>query len=230
MEEKRRDAIIDDIMTLRPKGDEGENPVFENESYFCYEAYKDKIRVLCSHPHWGYAPETLFSMNIHDEGSARRYVLLRWYEGKTAHELRAGQKAGVTRKVNRLWGRLSPAITKIRKEGRPGVYNIGQGYYGELLGTVYAQDHDDAKKLGTLFYGYLSSEEGDLRTTFVQLGGLDIIQATNEKAIRRIESDITDARKKVKKTQNAISRYEMQIEAIRMLQMHTLGQMSDENA
>ena len=147
MKDSRRNQIIDDLLTLQPKGEAGENPTYTVEEYWCYDAHKDKKRTDCNHDGWGYRPETLFQLDLLDEERVRRHVLDRFYEGKTDFDLRRGMKAGVTRKVNRIWGRIGGSVRKILNEGRPGVYRLQQGYYSEILGTVYAQDHDDAQKL-----------------------------------------------------------------------------------
>ena len=47
MDQKLKDAIIADLLSLRPKGEEGENPTYVDEEYYCHDAYKYKKRIEC---------------------------------------------------------------------------------------------------------------------------------------------------------------------------------------
>lgn len=229
MNEQRRNNIIDDLLTLKPSGEAGENPTYEERMEWCYDACKDKRRVDCNHDYWGYAPETLFQLQLRGEGDVERYIIKRFHpDASSSYDLGSGQKAGVTRKKNRIWSRIRSGISTILKEGRPGVYQLSQGYYGGTLGTVYATDHDDAMKLGRMFYGhFISSDDGVMKSTFLKLGGIENIQAENEKAVSKLQSEIKDNIDKIERLKTDNTKTEMQIDAIRMLQMHTLSQMNE---
>ncbi len=227
MNSDRLDAICDDLLTRKPKGDEGIEPTYEEYEKYCYNANKDKKYIRCDHDGWGYTAETLFQTGLATSGDVERYVCKRYYDGNSTYELTSGQKAGVTRKTRRIWGRIESEIRRVKNEGRTGIYRINQGYYSNVLGTVYAADHDDAKQLANMFYGYLMDESSELKTEFIKMGGIEEIQGANQKAVEEIEELVKRTEKRIKEQQADIARKRMQIDAIQMLQMHTLSQMTN---
>lgn len=226
MNADRLDAICDDLLTRKPKGDEGIEPIYEEYEQWCYSASKDKKYIRCEHKGWGYTAETLFQTGFASSGEVEKYVCQRYYDVPHTGELSSGQKAGVTRKTRRIWGRIESEIRKVKNEGRCGVYRINQGYYSNVLGTVYASDHDDAKQLANMFYGYLMDDSVELRTEFIKMGGIEEIQGANQKAVEEIEELVKRTETRIKEQQEDIVRKRMQIDAIQMLQMHTLSQMT----
>ena len=227
MNDDRRDAIATDLLLRRPKGDEGIEPTFEEYEEYCYDAHKDKKYIRCDHEGWGYTAETLFQSGFSSSDEVKRWVLKKFYDTQSEWDLSAGQKAGCTRKTRRIWERIQPSITRILREGRPGVYKISNGYYSNTIGTVYASDHDDAMKLAQMFYGYLiNDEDHKLRSTFIKMGGIEEIQGANQAAIEEIQQLVERTEKRIKEQQEDIARKMMQIDAITMLQMHTLSQMT----
>ena len=227
MNKERRDAICNDLLLRRPKGDEGIEPTFEEYEEWCYDAHKDKKYIRCHHEGWGYTPETLFQLGFEGLGDVLRYVLQTHYNVTSEWELSSGQKAGATRKSKRIWTRIQDSIRKIQREGRPGVYRITNGYYSQAIGTVYATDHEDALKLAHMFYGYLlNDEDSRVKTTFVKMGGIEEIQSANQKVIEEIQNEVERTEARIKQQQEEIARKRMQVDAIQMLQMHTLSQMT----
>mgnify|MGYP001368270765 CR=1 FL=1 len=227
MNKERRDAIVTDLLLRRPKGDEGIEPAFEEYEEYCYDANKDKKYIRCHHEGWGYTAETLFQLGFASHGEVQRWVLRKFYKAQSEWDLTSGQKAGCTRKSKRIWGRISPSIQRIQREGRPGVYRISNGYYSNTIGTVYATDHEDAMKLAHMFYGYLLSDEDNrVKSTFIKMGGIEQIQGENQSVIEEIKNEVKRTEARIKAQQEEIARKLMQIDAITMLQMHTLSQMT----
>ena len=227
MNSNRRDAICNDLLTRKPKGDEGEAVTYEDYEEYCYDARKEKKYVRCDHDGWGYSAETLFQLGFGSSGDVERYVCHQYYGVQNTYELTSGQKAGVTRKTRRIWGRIESEIRRIKNEGRTGIYRINQGYYSNVLGTVFARDHDDARQLADMFYGYLVADDKELRTEFIKMGGIEEIQSANQKAIEEIQNLVERTENRIKEQQEDIARKRMQIDAIQMLQMHTLSQMTN---
>ena len=227
MNKERRDAIATDLLLRRPKGDEGVDPTFEEYEEWCYDAHKDKKYIRCDQEGWGYSAETLFQLGFGSSGDVNRWVLKKFYEAKSEWDLTSGQKAGCTRKTRRIWERIQPSVSRILQEGRPGVYRISNGYYSKAIGTVYATDHDDAKKLAHMFYGYLLAEDdSSVKTTFIKMGGIEEIQSANQRVIEEIQNEVERAEGRIKDFEAEITRKRMQVDAIQMLQMHTLSQMT----
>ena len=227
MNKERRDAICKDLLLRRPKGDEGIEPTFEEYEEYCYDAHKDKKYIRCHHEGWGYTPETLFQLGFGSYGEVQGHVLRNHYKVTSEWDLSSGQKAGATRKSKRIWERIQDSIRKIQREGRPGVYKISNGYYSRAIGTVYASDHDDAMKLAHMFYGYLlADDDSSVKTTFIKMGGIEDIQSANQKVINEIQAEVERTEARIKQQQEEIARKRMQVDAITMLQMHTLSQMT----
>lgn len=228
MKDERRDAIIKDLLIRRPKGDEGIDPEYIEYEEWCYDAHKDKKYIKCKHPGWGYSDDTLFLLGFRSSAEVTQYVLRKFYDTTSEWDLTAGQKAGCTRKVRRIWDRIQEGVRRVAREGRPGIYKICAGYYSTSIGTVYATDHDDAKKLAEMFYGYLlTGEDQGLRTEFIKMGGIEEIQGANQKAIEGIEKEVSRAEARLREIKDEVARKRMQIDAIQMLQMHTLSQMAN---
>lgn len=228
MKDERRDAIIKDLLLRRPKGDVGIEPTFEEYEEWCYDARKDKKYIRCEHPGWGYSDDTLFLLGFRSSSQVTHYVLQKFYGVTSEWDLTAGQKAGCTRKSRRIWSRIQDGVRRVAREGRPGIYKICAGYYSTSIGTVYATDHEDAKKLGEMFYGYLlADDDNGIRTEFIKMGGIEEIQSANQRAIEGIEKEVSRAEERIKEFQAEVARKRMQIDAIQMLQMHTLSQMAN---
>jgi hypothetical protein len=58
------------------------------------------------------------------------------------------------------------------------------------------------------------------------MGGIEEIQSANQKAVEEIQEQVVRTENRIKEQQEDIARKRMQIDAIQMLQMHTLSQMT----
>lgn len=221
MDQKLKDAIIDDLLTLRPKGEEGENPTYVEEEYYCHDAYKYKKRIECEHANWGYTPDTLFSLGLKSQSCVQEYVAKRFFD-TFYYKLRKGQKASCSRKVNRLWTRISPAVEVVQAEGRPGIYTISKRWSGLPLATVWAETHDEALSLGKMFYGHVLPEGEGIRTNFVRIGEQADVIPVNIKAIKDLQAEIESSEARVKRLQEQIDASHARIEAIQIMQSHML--------
>ncbi len=164
MEDTRRDKIIKDLLLRKPKGEKGQNPTYDVVEYYCYDAHKHKNRVECDHKGWGYTDETLWDLGFRCESDVREYVFTKFYkteEDKHEYYLTSGQRAGVTRKTNRIHSRIRGALRRVRDSGNiPGLYQVSVGYgtrfffFGEsslevkslaqmMLGPIYPDEHFD---------------------------------------------------------------------------------------
>ena len=166
-DEESRDGQVwyfDDLLLRKPKGQKGVKPEYNIVEYYCYDAHKNKKRVECDHPGWGYPDETLWDLGFRCESDIREYVFANFYrDDSTNHEyyLTSGQRAGVTRKTNRLYGRINSALRRVRGSGNiPGLYQVSVGYgkrfyfFGDssveikslasmMLSPIYPDDHFD---------------------------------------------------------------------------------------
>tara|TARA_R110001583_G_scaffold12612_1_gene55781 strand:- start:4010 stop:4705 length:696 start_codon:yes stop_codon:yes gene_type:complete len=221
MEETKRDEIIDDLLTLRPKGLPAENAEYEEYTEWCYQARKDKKRVRCNHPHWGYDPDTLFGLGFKRQGQVETYLSNRFF-GKETYSLKKGQKSGVTRKTNRIWTRISDAVSKVETEGRPGIYTITKRWSSDALATVWAEGHDEANTMGKMFYGHVIPDGAELRTNFVRIGPAAEVIPVNIDAVAKLRDSIESSKNRIERLIKQMGEEEARIEAIQMMQSHLL--------
>ena len=223
MEDSRRDAIIDDLLKLRPEGLPTEKVEYEEYTEFCYQAYKDKTRYRCTHPNWGYDIDTLFSLGLRTRNELEEYVAKRFYEVEHSSRLKKGKKSGHSRKVNRLWSRIDSAVTQVQDEGRPGIYTLTKRWGSAVLASVWATDHDEARTMGEMFYCHVLNEEDGLRTRFVRIGSPEEVIPVNVEAVTSLREDIDSCQSRIKRLQNQIDQAKARIGAIQMMQSHILG-------
>ena len=125
---ERRFAIVKDLLTRKPKGEKGQSPTYDIEEYYCYDARKHKKRVVCHHPGWGYSDVTLWDLNFHCESDAEKYIFDKFYKSDEllqSYYLTSGQRGGLTRKTNRLWGRITDSVRRTVAEGSiQGLYKV----------------------------------------------------------------------------------------------------------
>ena len=134
---ERRLAIAKDLLLRKPKGEKGQSPAYQIEEYYCYDARKNKKRVLCSHPGWGYTDVTLWDLNFHCESDVEKYIFDNFYKSdelQQSYYLTSGQRGGLTRKTNRLWRRIHDSIRRTVSNGSiQGLYRVRVGWGTEFF-------------------------------------------------------------------------------------------------
>tara|TARA_R110002074_G_scaffold331948_3_gene502345 strand:+ start:1037 stop:1732 length:696 start_codon:yes stop_codon:yes gene_type:complete len=225
MEDKRKDEIVEDLLTTRPKGEEGQNPVYRDEEWFCDTAYKYKKKVECSHPGWGYIDDTLFALGIADEFEAARYLAMKFY-GAHQYSLSKGKKTANSRRANRLWKRIGPGVDRVQTEGREGIYSLSKRYSSYTFGTVWAKNHEEALELGKMFYAYVIPDNERIQTKFLRLGDPTEVIPVNMAAIERLKNNIQEAKQRIEKLNNEIEEGGNQIQAIQLMQTHLVASAS----
>jgi hypothetical protein len=223
MEDNRRDEIIDDLLTRRPKGLPTEKVEYEEYSEFCWKACKDKARVRCLHDHWGYDVDTLFNLGFRTQSELSDYIVKRFYGKDSKYNLKKGEKSGASRKINRIWSRIDDAVEQVQAEGRPGIYRISRRWNGNSLATVWAHDHDEAKQMATMFYGHVLPDGDEIRTHFTQIGTHEDVIPVNVEAIASLRHTIEHNRSRIERWRKEIEEHEARIEAIQMMQSHLLA-------
>ena len=226
MNDARKEEIIDDLLTARPKGEEGESPTYSDKQWFCHSAYKYKNKVECDHPGWGYTDDTLFALGFTHRSGVENWLCKHLY-GCHPYNLSKGKKAALSRRVNRLWNRIEDAVGRVQTEGRPGIYTISKRWAHNDYGTVWARDHDEAMDLGKMFYGYLFEEDDRIVTTFKRIGDPTEIIPVNMKTIENLKSSIEDSKNRIQKLQKTIEEEGKRIQAIQLMQTHLIATGSD---
>ena len=111
MKDSKRDKIITDLLTKRPKGPKGSCIVYAEKEV--YDALADKYRVVIvseNCENFGYSASELFDMNLHTSESAKLYLIDRFYNSTNWCQLTKGQGVALARRLNRLWFRIKDPI------------------------------------------------------------------------------------------------------------------------
>lgn len=130
-------AIVKDLLLRKPKGEDGQDPQYEIEEYYCYDASKHKKRVNCHHAGWGYTDTTIWDLNFRTESDLEEYLFDKFYKSdelKASYYLTSGQRGGLTRKTNRVWGRIDSSLRSTTRKGSiQGLYKVRVGWGTEFF-------------------------------------------------------------------------------------------------
>ncbi len=135
-----KDAIIEDLLRARPRGPVGRRVTYTVNEEYDYNKSKYVKTPVPSDDQWGYSDQEIYSLNLRSKEDVERYILGRWFEGKSSWNL-GRQKATLTRRVNKLWNdRIEDIVNRVHRNGGDGIYSVRKGYYrndGEF-GHIYA--------------------------------------------------------------------------------------------
>lgn len=176
---ERRLAIVKDLLKKRPSGGEDRHGMeFYEEHDYCdrYNHYRNLFR--CNKKFWGYSRHQIHRLGFRSSDGVETYILQNFYNGRGGWDLSTGEKAGVSRKVNRLWDRIKDISREIKGGRVAGTYAINAGdYYSRAtLGYVVATDGQHALQLGeTLFAAWAGGRE-DFRAEYVGFPQTEVLQ------------------------------------------------------
>ncbi len=217
----RRNIIIKDIIQKRPTIN---GCVYEEDSYYDHDRNYRRKRMVPSKPFFGYDPEELYTLGLHDGGWSLRRIIEELYE-----------KAW-TQKQNRFEERISCNMRDhIRKVGIPGLYSVRTSK--SQLGFVYAHDLAEAQRVADIAYGFVIVGKLDrwgdpltLSVGFRKQGTVADLNVTNQDDVNRIKGKIESARREIEKTEKQICEYENDLIAIQMSEMSQLTTSFEEDA
>ena len=218
MKESIRDKIVKDLLQRKPKGSKGQNPTYEDIEYFCYDASKHKKRVQSSHRGWGYTDSDLWDLGFRNESDVRGYIFNKFYKSEeNVHEyyLTSGQRAGVTRKTNRIFNRIQGAIQRVRGAGKiPGLYEVSIGYGNRFY--FFGDSADEVKSLSSLMLGPIYPDE-NFNISFIDRALPGDILDKNIPSFERIEKDILQKRERAATLIESARKLESQAEYVKTL-------------
>ncbi len=217
----RRNIIIKDIIQKRPTIN---GCTYEEDSYFDYDRNYRRKRMVPSKAFFGYDPEELYTLGLHDAGYSLRRSIEELYE-----------KAWV-QKQNRFDERISSNLQDhVRKVGIPGLYSVRTSK--GALGYVCAQDLDEAQRVADIAYGFVVAGKKDrwgdpltLSVSFRKQGTVAELNTSNKEDVDRIKSKIEQAKREIEKSENLIAGYENDLIAIQMSEMSQLTTSFEEDA
>lgn len=217
MDSATRDIIIDDLLRNRPKGPSGVTLTYEVSTYYCYDSYRDRKDVTCSHENYGYDAGVLFDLGFKDRDQVASYISKRFFEGKSPYSL-GSRKVTHTRRTNRLWDRIQGPVNAIKRRGGHGIYKLSVGYYGDsLLGHIHADSNEDALALGQVFFGYVVENSDRIRAEYVNRGSVHELAQLNAGITEKLQSQVTHQQKEIAESQARIEKWNNRIEVLSMV-------------
>ena len=217
MDSTPRDIIVDDLLRNRPKGPAGVKLSYEVSTYYCYDSYKDRKDVTCSHENYGYDEGVLFDLGFKDREQVAAYISTRFFEGKSPYSL-GSRKVTHTRRTNRLWERIHGAVGTIKRRGGRGIYKLSVGYYGDsLLGHIHADSNEDALTLGQVFFGYVVENSDRIRAEYVDRGSVHDLAQLNAEITKRLQGQVDRQEKEIANSKASIEKWNDRIEVLNMV-------------
>lgn len=199
-----RDAIINDLIRNRPQGPGRETITYDVEEEWDYDSNRYKNNAVPSDSQYGYTDEELFDLEFKERSQCDKYIRQRDFNGQ-ADYLLGRKKATVTRRVNRLWGRIASAITRVQREGGQGVYRVKETRYGSnAIGHVYAMTKAEAEITAKIYFGYLVADQDRMGIEYMRRGSVTEMHALNEKLVTGINTGIERAEKEIRDLQKRV--------------------------
>ena len=221
MKDKTRDAIIDDLLKKRPVGPAGGAKLtYTTENDYCYNRHRYVDIQKCSDPNHGYTDSTLFSLGFKGLDDVKRYIMHRWFEGKSTYQL-GGKKSTVTRRSNRIWNRICDAVRRQERAGGKGIYKVTRSYSSHEVGYVYSSNAEEAKTMANMFF----PAENDTRyaATFVEIGSVDRLYHYNARIKESYQNQIDRQQRAIEESQKRIEQYTNFITMLSVLEGHQVA-------
>ena len=221
MNDKTRDAIIDDLLKKRPVGPAGGPKLtYESVEEYSYSSGRYVRTLHCSDPNYGYQDSTLFSLGLKNRDDAKRYVMNRWFPGQSNYEIRK-KKATVTRRSNRIWDRICDAIRRQERAGGKGIYKVTRSYSSTALGYVYSSNVEEAKTMADMFFP--ANNNTTYSVTFVEIGSVDRLHHYNAKIREENEMKIEREKRQIEEAKKRISQYTNFMTMLTVLEGHQVA-------
>ena len=209
----RREEIVKDIIKKRP---EAYGCTYEVETYYDYERNYERKRMVPNKQFFGYDPEELVKLDLHEGG---------W---RMTDMIRSVFDKATVQKANRFEERIvDPLRSHISNAGVEGLYKVQTGDGG--VGFVYAKNLNEAKRVADVTFGFLISGKVDrwgeprsLSVRWARRGTPGDIGANNKDDVERIRSRIARAKETIETANRNIAQYEAELMAIQMSELSQL--------
>lgn len=218
-----KDAIIEDLLRARPRGPVGKRVTYTVNEEYDYDKHKHVRTPVPSDDQWGYSDQEIYSLDLRSKDDVEKYVLNRWFEGKSVWNL-GRQKATLTRRVNKLWNdRIEDIVIRVSRRGGAGIYSVRKGYYrsdGEF-GHIYASTKEEAQRFADMFFGYLVPDSNP-RIDFIRFGTPKEVVVLNAQTIHRAAENIKRFQDKIEEMMNAIAQQKMWLDTLHTVEKQQL--------
>jgi hypothetical protein len=108
---KGKDKIIDDLSRVRPKGPKGVKIDYDVNENYDYDLHRYTKEYIPSVPNYGYTDDQLYSLGFESHQEVVNYIRERDFEGMSNWNL-GGKKATLTRRSNKVWEKISDAVSR----------------------------------------------------------------------------------------------------------------------
>ncbi len=239
MNQDRKDKIVDDLLLRYPKGVRGKlkKSDYDIDERYDYDrgTYVKFVETIDGRSdNWGWTAEDLFDLNFKNQDQVEAYIKERFFENDITHRGGYGSKrATMTRKVRRLWNRVSPAVRKVVNEGGKGVYHIkSSGYRGDNLGHIFASSKEKAENIAAVMLAHVLTEDdrrygNGIQAQLVTRDDIQGAVAKNATFFRRMESSIEESENRIKQIEKEIERKQAKLAAMMGLQSMLLDAQED---
>ena len=213
------DNIVDDLLKKRPKGPKGVTVTYVKESTYDYNRHCHRLIDVPDDVSYGYDDQTLFLLGFRNSQDVDRYVRNRWFDGKSNWTL-GGQRATVTRRVNRLWERIGSAVRRLQKNGASGIYKINSQRDRKVHAYIYAHSPEEAKLMMQTFF---PTDSYGYTVEFVEIGDVTCLMAYNTKLRKDLGDTIDSTRKQIEGCQKLIEQLTARHEMLAILEGHQVA-------
>ncbi len=188
MTDAQRDRIIDDLLLKRPTA---KGCTYTDEENYDPRRARYRTLPVPNLQAFGYTDAELFRLGFKYLCEVETYVKDRFYNGMYNSKLTKGQRGGVSRKANRIWERIDPAIRRLIKRGDCGVYEIKSSIHGDYIGCIHAVDKDTAIHVAKTMFGYLVSNVEKIAVKIIEItDDLTAVIERNAHIIKALNSAI----------------------------------------
>ena len=163
-------------------------------------AHEGIIRdLLRNKPAEDYTPEQLFALNLHSRYCCETAIYDMYYAERFQYsfQVKGADRGVLTRRSNRLWGRLSNTVDAIRTVGGSGIYRVWVGI--DTVGYVWAADLVMAQRLADTMFGYLAIHLGvrQVKVTYMrhcdEEASEEVLKPLIEQLLTQVKREITEA-------------------------------------
>ena len=221
MEQSSKDAVIDDLLRQRPRGPIYCPATYRKERIFNYDNSSYEECWIPDSEYYGYSMADIFSLGIHDAPSVERYILHRWYEGKSKYLL-GRRKASVTKKKKRLWSRIQPAVEYYKREGGVGIYALTPKAYYEPISHIWAISKEEAHRIAKTFFPE-SHNSFSYEVRLIELCSIERLPEYNKKDQERLAEKLSSYQKTLVDTENKIMLVKAHMETLNIFTQHQIN-------
>lgn len=141
----------------------------------------------------------------------------------------AGER-GWTRRSRRFANRLGRAVSRVMRDGLPGIWNASWGYGDANRVMIHANSEEDAKIQAKMFFGaIIGDNEYRLSSQFIREGSaLELLHA-NEPLVKHFNREVERTEKRIQEMREQIEQYEISKQFVEMYAINCMSAAQDES-